>query len=559
MAAAGVEASVREPSKTTPTRWKRGRDWLSYALVSAVVLLPMRGLWRAPGPPMEEGFMLVFPEEVLHGAIPNRDFLHLYGPGSVWVLAGVFKVFGTSIWTERAVGLTQQLALIAAVYAMTRPWGRRVATGGAAITAVIILPPTGLTAMAWVGGVALGLWAMFAALRGRVLLAGLLAGAALLYRPDLVIAVVLGLAALWAALTRDQRRRMLTGAALGLSPFLVHVALAGPGHAFFGMVLQPVFQLRAGRHLPLPPSWSQFDGFLQRAGELNAQGWPIEWPPRPAQLTLWLFALVAVAAFIAVVGWRVRRRGPISLSTCAVLVMGAYSVGLLPQALQRPDSTHLAWVGAVPFGLLPVAIAEVLRARSGATTSRGTRLLVAAAAPSLLLIAIVPHFTFNPYTDVVAQTFDRHREVYVMHNEGRSFYYGRRDAAEAVNAMLPVVDQLAKPGDKLFVGTGDLRKTPYSEAYLYYLLPQTRPGTRYVEMDPGVANRKDSGLADDLAASDLVILSSIRDDWNEPNASLDVGSDQAVQVLQQQFCMVGSWGKGLFGRGLYELYKRCDA
>jgi hypothetical protein len=78
-------------------------------------------------------------------------------------------------------------------------------------------------------------------------------------------------------------------------------------------------------------------------------------------------------------------------------------------------------------------------------------------------------------------------------------------------------------------------------------------------MDPGVANREDSGLADDLAASDLVILSSIRDDWNEPNASLDVGSDQAVKVLQQQFCMVGSWGHGLFGRGLYELYKRCDA
>ncbi len=59
----------------------------------------------------------------MHGAIPNRDFLHLYGPGSLWVLAGVFKAFGTSIWSERAVGLTQQLALIAAVYAITRPWG----------------------------------------------------------------------------------------------------------------------------------------------------------------------------------------------------------------------------------------------------------------------------------------------------------------------------------------------------------------------------------------------------------------------------------------------------
>ena len=501
--------------------------------------------------------MLVFPEQVLHGAIPNRDFLHLYGPGSLWVLAAVFKTLGTSIWTERTVGLAQQLALITAVYAITRPWGRRVAVGGAAIAAIIILPPAGLTAMAWVGGAALGLWAMVAALRGRPLLAGLLAGVALLYRPDLVIAVVLGFGVIWGVLEIRQRQRLLAGSALGLSPYLVHVALAGPGHALFGMVIQPVFQLRSGRRLPLPPSWSHFDGFLQRAGELNALRWPISWPPPPAQLTLWLVLLVAAAVLLAVVGWRVRRHSPATTAGCALLVMGAYSLGLLPQALQRPDSTHLAWVSAIPFGLLPVAIAELLRARRPSLRP-GSRLLIAAAAPSVLLFVLVPHFTFGTYSDVVAQTFDRHREVYVMHNEGRSFYYGRHDAADAVNAMLPVVNQIAQPGDKLFVGTGDLRKTPYSEAFLYYLLPQTRPGTRYIEMDPAVANRNNSGLADDLASSDLVILSSIRDDWNEPNASLDVGSDQAVQVLHSRFCMVGSWGKGLFDRGLYELYERCD-
>ncbi|MEY2403152.1 MAG: hypothetical protein QOD38_703 [Acidimicrobiaceae bacterium] len=501
--------------------------------------------------------MLVFPEQVLHGAIPNRDFLHLYGPGSLWVLAAVFKGLGTSIWTERAVGLAQQLALIAAVYAITRPWGRRIAVAGAAITAMIILPPTGLTALAWVGGVALGLWAMIAALRGRTLLAGLLAGAALLYRPDLVIAVALGFAVVWGVLEARQRKRLVVGSALGLSPFLVHVALAGPGHALFGMVIQPVFQLRSGRHLPLPPSLSHFDGFLQRAGELNALGWPIAWPPRPAQLTLWLALLVASALLLAGVGWKHRGRHPGTAAGAALLVMGAYSVGLLPQALQRPDSTHLAWVSAVPFGLLPVAITELVRARRP-NLRRGTRHLAAAATPFLLLLVLVPHFTFGPYVDMAAQTFDRHREVYVMHNQGRSFYYGRHDAADAVNAMLPVVDRIARPGDRLFVGTGDLRKTPYSEAFLYYLLPQTQPGTRYIEMDPAVANRENSGLADDLASSDLVILSSIRDDWNEPNASLDVGSDQAVEVLHRRFCLVGSWGTGLFGRGLYELYQRCD-
>ena len=49
--------------------------------------------------------MLVFPERVLQGDIPNKDFLHLYGPGSLWALAGAFKVFGVSLLTERFFGL----------------------------------------------------------------------------------------------------------------------------------------------------------------------------------------------------------------------------------------------------------------------------------------------------------------------------------------------------------------------------------------------------------------------------------------------------------------------
>jgi hypothetical protein len=398
---------------------------------------------------------------------------------------------------------------------------------------------------------------MVAALRGRFLLAGLLGGFALLYRPDLVIAVGLGFAVLWTVLARAQRKRLLGGLGIGLSPYLVQIVMAGPGHAFYGMVIQPVFQLRAGRHLPLPPSWSHFDGFLQKAGVLNEPPWPFPAPPSPGQLTLWLLLLIAAVVTIVAVGWRITRRSPRTVAARAVLVMGVFSLGLLPQALQRPDSTHLAWVSAVPFGLLPVAIADLVRSVRP-RWSAARRLTVAAVAPAIVLLVLVPHHTFRTYADAVAQTFGKHRESYVMQNEGRSFYYGRKDAADAVNAMLPVVDSIARPGDKLFVGTGDLRKTPYSEAFLYYLLPQTRPGTRYIEMDPGVANRSDSGLADDLASSDIAILSSIRDDWVEPNASRDLGSDEPNQVLQRDFCKVGSWGRGLFGHGLYELYQRCD-
>ena len=537
----------------------RSTRWLPLVAVGVVLVLPLRGLLRAPGPPMEEGFMLVFPERVLHGDIPNKDFLHLYGPGSLWWLAAVFKVFGTSLWTERLAGYAQQVGLVAAVFTAARPWGRWLAAAGAAIAAIIIVPPIGLTALAWVGAVGLGLWAMVAVTRDRVVLAGLLGAAALLFRVDLVVAVGLGLFLGARALPRARQQRLLLSFAAGLSPYLLHLAMAGPGNIWHGMVVDPLFNLRGGRRLPLPPSWSHFDGFLQRAGQLNEPAWPFPAPPSPGQLTLWLGLLLVAVAALVLLGVRAVRRDHSSSTARTLLVLGVFCAGLLPQALQRADTTHLAWVSAVPIGLLPIAVSEFLRARvrSTPTNTRG-RMVMAGAAPFLLLFVLVPHFTLRTYADATAQTFGYHRESYTIRHGDRTFYYGRLDAVEAVNAMLPDIDNLKRPGDRLFVGTGDLRKTPYSEAFLYYLLPDLPPATYYIEMDPGVANAASSRLDQELEHSDIVVLSSIRDDWEEPNDSRKFGSNAPNEVLAHDFTKVGSYGAGLFGHGLYELYVKRD-
>ena len=100
--------------------------------------------------------MLVFPERVLEGAVPNKDFLHLYGPGSLWVLAGIYRVFGTSLVVERLFGLLQLTAIVFGVFMLARRWGRSVALG-CGLLSVLFIVPTGLTALAWVGGVGLGL------------------------------------------------------------------------------------------------------------------------------------------------------------------------------------------------------------------------------------------------------------------------------------------------------------------------------------------------------------------------------------------------------------------
>src|SRR5688500_2888015 len=230
--------------------------WVAPVAVGLVTLPPLYELWRSQGTPMEEGFMLTFPEMVLEGRVPNRGFLHLYGPGSLWVLAAVYAVAGVSLASERVVGYLQHLGVAFGVYRLLRPWGPWVAAGGGALSAVIVITPSGLSAMAWVGGLGLGLWALSCAVdaqeaeagsrvrRRGALLAGLLAVAALLYRLELALAVAAsGLVVAW-GLDRDGRRRLLLALVGGCSPYLVHLAMAGPGNVIEGLVLEPVFDLR---------------------------------------------------------------------------------------------------------------------------------------------------------------------------------------------------------------------------------------------------------------------------------------------------------------------------
>lgn len=540
------------------------RTWLAAGLLLLVAAIPLRGLLRQPGPPMEEGFMLVFGESFLRGDIPNRDFLHLYGPGGVWVLAGLFELFGTSLFVERMAGLAQLLGIIYGVFFLALPWGRKVALVAGTVTALVIIPPIGLTALAWNGGLALGLLGCLAGLHatraadeGRRRLLGLasgaLLGAALLYRPDLIVAVALVVLVLWRRLDGPVRARLLVGGAALVSLYLVHVAMAGIGNSIQGMVIDPIFHLRGGRRLPLPPSFGHFDGFLLDAKEDLQVGWPIPALGAPAQLATWFWLMLGAVAALVLSARRARRRapeGPAAFPGVTLAVVAAFCVGILPQALQRPDTVHMAWVSCIPIGFVAVVDAELARTRRpgwspGKVLALGTLPLVA------ILYLLVPNFLVRDYADISLETFGVRRSSYEIRNAGRVFYYGAESNAAQLAELLPVANRIARPGDRLVVGTGDLRKTPLSEAFLYFLLPETRPGTFYIEMDPGVANADDSQLADDLRHADLVILSRAWDGFDEPNDSRVLGSAEPNRVLRKRFCSV-------LDTGTYELLRRCD-
>jgi len=557
---AATPAAVRRRGRRRLT--PRQRDAIALGIILVAFLIPLRGLLRTQGPPMEEGFMLVFPERVLKGDLPSRDFLHLYGPGGLWALAGWFKVFGTTLITERLFGLLQQMAIVFGVFGIARYWGRIIAVLGALASAVIIIPAIGLTALAWVGAVGFGLLGLLAGLEARratddrragrlAIVAGVLLGLALLFRLDLVLAIGLGLILLLRGMDRARVRRLLVGLSGGVSLYIVELATSGPGHVVRGIILDPIVYLRGGRRLPIPPSWNHLDGFLQRAGDLEQLSWPVPAPTTAQQLFFWFFVLLgAVAILLAVAVWLFRRdKG--SFRARALIVVALFSAGLLPQGLQRVDSTHFAWVGCVPLGFLPVALFEVARRRWPRAGTRGLALASGGSVLALLFF-VLPYFTFRWYSDYSLQSVGVHRTAHIIERNGRVFYYGKKDRADAAQLVIDKAARISKPGDRLFVGPKNLRKTPYSDAFIYYLLPELTPATYYIEMDPGVANAKGSRLASDLASADVVILSSIWDNWSEPNDSRDVGSREPEEVLRRDFCHVANYLER------YDLYRRCQ-
>jgi hypothetical protein len=548
---------MSEPAGWSERFSPRVRNLSIVAVLAIAFLLPLRGLLRNQGPPMEEGFMLVFPEQVLKGRLPNRDFLHLYGPGSLWWLAALYKVFGTRLVVERLAALAQMVGVVAGVSVLARRFGRPIALACGLLALVIIVPPLGLTALAWDGGVALGVLALAAGTaalgEGRsdvqrrrfALGAGLLLGAATLMRLDLVLAVGLSGIVLFRAYDRPARRALLIGSGFGVAPYLIHLATAGVGNVVRGMILDPVVYLRGGRRLPIPPPPGHLDGFLQKAGDFGPYAkvsWPIPTLQSSLQLFIWFFFLLGAIALQLVVARRAWKRAPGTVASVTLAVVALFSLGILPQAMQRTDSAHLAWVSCVAVAFLPVSLYQLARDR-GPGWSRKRADIVAAVAVMAMIALVLPRYTLNTYVDASAQTFGRHRQAFKIERKGRIFYYGKESVADAAqHGLLPALEKWSRKGDSLIVGTSDLRKTPYSDAYLYYLFPELKVGTYYIEMDPGVANAKDSKLASELGRADFVVLSSAWDDWDEPNDARKLGPERPNDVVRHDFVCLGEFG-----------------
>jgi hypothetical protein len=243
-------------------------------------------------------------------------------------------------------------------------------------------------------------------------------------------------------------------------------------------------------------------------------------------------------------------------------------VAILPQALQRADRWHLAYVGCLTIPLSFIALLHLAASwreagagvRSGSAASfplfsgRGRRYLTIGAIGSstALLAGLIVQQSLLPLWVDLLQV--RANDAWVcttcVANEGRWLPV----FADKVKPLQAIIDELelrSAPGDRLFVGPRDLSRTNYNDSFMLFLFPKLKPGNYYIEVASGVANRPGGRTSADLSRSRFALLDSAYDRWREKNSSSIPGSTEPLVVLDREFCLI-------MERPPYQLYARCD-
>ena len=494
-------------------------------LCLVVLLLAFSSRYDAPGDPMDEGMVLVYPELIQHGAVPYRDFETVYGPGNWWFLSGVYAVFGTNIYVERTVGLLYRVVCLISIFALTRRWGNT-AAAACMLLAGSLLINTGPVALSWWGAMAFALSALglLAArtTRWRCVGAGVLAGGAFLFRVDVAPAFCLSaLPILWRLNWSGRLLLSGTAAVTAITPMLAVVHFAGVGPVLNDLFLLPVLHSSPARNLPF--SGVEFRLLLFFGAHLVA------------------LALNLAAGVIAMRKFDDSR-------TPVLLAVALFAAGITHQPYHRLDFIHLLFAAFLTIGFLPLSLLVFASAMRGQLLPPPLARMICAGSAVLLFLCMpsIRNGTAFAFAHSVGATLPS--SFFIKRND-RDFFFLSRNTAVMVERMLEQLDLLSRPGERLFVGPADLRRTNYCDTFIYHLMPKLRPASPFLEMNPFSANAPGSRLSSHLEQADWLVLNRAWDDWPEPNRSRENGPDEPLRVVSNNFMLVEEFGS-------FELFRR---
>lgn len=201
---------------------REDRRWLAILAISLVFGLAVS--WhRWAGPVIDSGREMNQPLRLANGEMLYSDVGHIYGPLSPYVHAALYRAFGPSLNVLYADGITSAIAIVLLVYFLGRRLMGAAAAGTAALTVMwlCMFKPAGNYVFPYAYGALHGTLLALATLTiaagaltgpstSRFVLAGVVAGAALLAKTEMGLAAVsAGVAAAWLSSRANAREALV--------------------------------------------------------------------------------------------------------------------------------------------------------------------------------------------------------------------------------------------------------------------------------------------------------------------------------------------------------------
>lgn len=469
-----------------------------------------------PVVPQDEGQLLAYPWFMAHGLMLYRDIWNMYPPATYIILAVLMKAGVPGLVAERGLSVSvHALYPLLINRASTSSW-RRFSWLAVlpAFTFLFLVAYPDIRAYPWNLGIAVFIGGLIVA-RSRPRLAALVFLLCGTVRLELV-APALVMFAVAGVLDAGRRRQFIESAvilAAGTGLILGILTVLTSGAAFDQLVVDAFIRIPPGRSLPFHPL------------ALNRVLLPLE-----------VVTLLGPAA-LACTGL-VKRRGYIVASNMAIAMLAAHY-------LQRAESDYLY---AVSAAVVPWLVLSLVSLRGSGdtlaphTTPRGTRALLttwlaiialSASALTVLMLVLYPA-TLSPLmpgTPSNVSTFGARQ----ITNGTNSIVASSPHVARDDRQVLTYLKAHASLRQRIYISPIGLRHAMWNMTSMYFLLEMT-PGTRYLEMNPGVETRASvqREIIHALHRTTWVLLWK-GGFWYEANASQKLGSPLLARYIPRHY------------------------
>lgn len=457
----------------------------------------------------DEGILLLYPSLISENIFPIKDFSVTYPPGNYFLLSFIYNIFGSNVIVERFVGSLYVLLVLAASYMLGTTQSKYVAilSTTSSLVSLILFQSIGPA------------YAFFISSANLLFLTYLNIRLLENKKPNIFLRICIGLSS--ATLFYFRQDYALIGFVVSVH-FLFFEKSAKNFAIYFASFFVSLLPLL---YLLIEA------GFQNSINDLILNVLRIS-PGRviPLKISIILVAMISLAAidFLVSLYLIINKKNVPRKTVYVSIALSFITLLSMPSAFQRSDVHHLAYVLATVFPVTIVNISNFLNFIKGSRiysyVDRNIKIY------SSIFYMLLFFFFIWSLTNL-----PKYKTQLVYSRDHDRFIYLEEHKAANVNSIIARISSINTHNCQIFVGPEDLSRTIYNYTYIYFLLPNCKPTTTFLELNPGVANRANSGLPDHIAQAHILVLTTEFKSWIEPNLSGVSGDPISNKVVSNFF------------------------